>query len=601
MKATNNFLIVILLLIITGFTARSQERVVISPVKPEAGQTVTITLDPSIPGGPIPANASAVTLKFVTSNFYDLPIQLPMQREGGKWVARFGLAPYAAFATFSLVSGNVTERPAAGKLFEVMVYKNGKPVRSALLYRGGSLAAQMGKAPGVKAAQAALYEQELAAFPDNYEAKLSLLMYKESQAKTDAEKKAFRQHAYEEIAAKWMLAPTDRGNINKVTMGYLMIGEPSRLDSIRKVVMDKYPESALGRTLRADFIGREKDTASRIRQLEAALQAETVANTEDFSPYHDQLFELYAARKDSLKTVYHAGKVRQDTTSPYLPRFYKDMAQTLISNAVALPLARSYTAMALARADKWPAGLIRYFPETGHIIPKVDDSTRRAVNAQARGNLLSMTGLIDMLEGKDKEAAEHMRQALAASHDHETLENVSRFYRETGRDKELAAVNALRLEELKASIAKQMIDRPAPDLGAFTDLEGKPVDVKKLRGKVVFIDFWATWCVPCMQEMPYIQKLYNEFKSNPDVVFMIVNSGAKNTLQDAQNWKGNKTYSFPVYYNTDANVGEKFGFNIIPATYVIDKKGRIRFANIGFEGPEVESRLRVQLQMALTP
>ncbi|MGE7777698.1 TlpA family protein disulfide reductase [Chitinophaga sp. NPDC101104] len=602
MKAIKNkLLFVILLLITTGLTARSQERVVIAPGKPEAGETVTVTLDPSVPGGPIPAGATAVTVQFVTSNFYDLPIRIPMVKTNGKWTASFRLAPYAAFATFQLTSGNTIERPAADRLYEVMVYKNGLPVRHALLYRGGSMAAQMGKAPGAAAAAADLYEQELKAFPDNYEARLRLLVYREQVAKLASEKKAIRRRMHDVIEAKWKEAPSDRGNLNRVTMGYLIIGEPSRLDSIRKQVGARYPETALGRSLHADFIGREKDTARRITLLELALDKETEQNEADFSPFHEQLFELYARAKDSAKTVFHAGKVRHDMESPHLPRFYKSMAETLIENAVALPLARQYTNMALAMADRWPAGLIRYFPETGHIIPLVDDSTRRAVTAQAKGNLLSMLGLIDMLEGKDGEGEAHMRAAIAASHDHETLENVSRFYKQTGRETALAEIGALRLGELKAAVARQMIDKPAPALSSFVDLKGNPVTPESLRGKVVLIDFWATWCVPCMQEMPFVQKLYDEFKSNPDVVFMIVNSGAKNTLQDAQNWKGNKTYSFPVYYNTDPNIGEKFNFNIIPATYVIDKNGRIRFANIGFEGAEVESRLRVQLQMALTP
>src|SRR5690349_2060665 len=93
---------VILLLITTGLTARSQERVVIAPGKPEAGETVTITLDPTVAGGTIPAGATAVTVQFVTSNFYDLPIRIPMVKTNGKWTASFRLAPYAAFATFQL-------------------------------------------------------------------------------------------------------------------------------------------------------------------------------------------------------------------------------------------------------------------------------------------------------------------------------------------------------------------------------------------------------------------------------------------------------------------------------------------------------------------
>ena len=96
-----------------------------------------------------------------------------------------------------------------------------------------------------------------------------------------------------------------------------------------------------------------------------------------------------------------------------------------------------------------------------------------------------------------------------------------------------------------------------------------------------------------------MQKVYDQYRHRSDVVFMVVNSGARNTLADAQGWSGNKKYTFPVYYNTDPNVGDHFKFNIIPATYLIGKDGNIQFANIGFEGPEVETKLKLQIETLL--
>ncbi len=99
--------------------------------------------------------------------------------------------------------------------------------------------------------------------------------------------------------------------------------------------------------------------------------------------------------------------------------------------------------------------------------------------------------------------------------------------------------------------------------------------------------------------MPYIQKLYDAYKQNPDVLFMVVNSGARNTMEDAQKWPGNCKYSFPVYYNTDPAVGDKFKFNVIPATYIISRDGFIEFSNIGFEGADIETKLKLQIDMVL--
>ena len=80
-----------------------------------------------------------------------------------------------------------------------------------------------------------------------------------------------------------------------------------------------------------------------------------------------------------------------------------------------------------------------------------------------------------------------------------------------------------------------------------------------------------------MHEMPYVQNVWDKYKNDSGVQFMIINSGAKNTIDDARNWGGNKTYSFPIFFNTDATIGDKLKFNVIPATYIIDKTGKIRY------------------------
>jgi thiol-disulfide isomerase/thioredoxin len=594
MKAINKILI---LLLLPAFV-RAQQRVTISPERPERGQTVTVTFNPAVPGSPIPADAASVILNFTYSNFYDLPWKIKMEKKAGTWTTSFKLAKFAAFATFTLVSGEAVDKPAPDKHYEVPVFGNGRPVENGNLYKGYSLSAQLGKSPKLAAAQAAQYEKELALYPGNYEAKVRLLQYKMSISEGKEREKYYAQ-AHKIIADRFNTAPTVMGNLNKVTMAYLILGERSRVDSIYKVVRERYPETETGRDLRASVIGKEPDTARRIALLEEALKAETPANTGEFSSMHEQLFDLYAALKNETKVRYHAGKIRLDTTNPYLPNAYKSMAQTLLDYNVAPDLARSYAEKALAMAGRFPAGIIRHFPETGHIYPAVDDSTRHAVTARAKANMLSILALLDMKAGRNGDAAAKMKEALNTSADKETQDNAALFYKQAGMQEELAALNALREKELAAKIAAQQINRPAPSLAAFVDMKGNPVKTEALKNKVILIDFWATWCIPCMEEMPYVQRLYDQYKSNPDVVFMIVNSGARNTLADAQGWKGHRQYSFPVYYNTDPEVGEKFRFNIIPATYIIDRNGNIRFGNIGFEGPEVETKLRLQLEQVL--
>lgn len=576
----------------------AQQAVTISPEYPQRGQTVTVTYDPAAAGAQIPASATTVTLVFSYSTFYDLPWRMEMEKKGNVWTASFVLAKFATFATFYLQSGETIQKPGPDSHYEVMVYADKTPVVNSNMYKGYSLSAQMRKSPEVAVKQAEQYEKELALYPSNYEAKLRLLVYKMSKAE-GKEKEQLRAQARKVIADKYYENPTVMGNINKVTMGYLIIGENSRLDSIRKVIRNKYPDSEVGRDLVTDMISKEKDTARQIALFEKELKKETKQNERSFTAMHRQLFELYAAKKDSRKALLHAPKFSNNDDSPYKPETLKMVAQTLLDNGIALDSARTYAQRSLAMADKFPTGIIRHFPETGYILPYANDSTRKAVYNRSSANLLSIIGLIDMKAGKPETAAQSIDKALQLSKDKETLDNAAVFFKETGRTDRLQELQVLREKLMQEKIAKLRTNKPAPALTTFVDMKGNPVPPETWKNKVLVIDFWATWCIPCMEEMPYLQKIYDKYKDNPSVAFLVVNSGARNTLADAQGWSGHKKYSFPVYYNTDPAIGDKFKFNIIPATYIINKEGNIQFANIGFEGAEVETKLKLQIEMLL--
>lgn len=121
---------------------------------------------------------------------------------------------------------------------------------------------------------------------------------------------------------------------------------------------------------------------------------------------------------------------------------------------------------------------------------------------------------------------------------------------------------------------------PAVDLSGirFKDINGKVVDLGNLKGKVVFLNFWATWCPPCLAEMPSIQKLYTQFAADPDFVFLLVDADSK--LPEAKQFMQKKKYSMPVY-EVASNIPEQLFKGSLPTTIVFDKKGRISFNEEG--------------------
>jgi len=112
----------------------------------------------------------------------------------------------------------------------------------------------------------------------------------------------------------------------------------------------------------------------------------------------------------------------------------------------------------------------------------------------------------------------------------------------------------------------------------FKDAEGKVVDLASLKGKVVFLNFWATWCPPCLAEMPAVNKLYEQFKTNPQVVFLLVDADGE--FQRSQQYMDNKKYGLPVYAVASA-LPEALFKGSLPTTVVLDKSGNIVYHGEG--------------------
>lgn len=108
------------------------------------------------------------------------------------------------------------------------------------------------------------------------------------------------------------------------------------------------------------------------------------------------------------------------------------------------------------------------------------------------------------------------------------------------------------------------------------DKEGNEISLSSLKGKVVFLNFWASWCGPCKAEMPHIQKVYEEYKDK-DVVILAVNltPSEEGGIEGVNSFLEKNNYTFPVLYDKDGSVAKKYRVRGIPTTYIINKEGII--------------------------
>lgn len=113
---------------------------------------------------------------------------------------------------------------------------------------------------------------------------------------------------------------------------------------------------------------------------------------------------------------------------------------------------------------------------------------------------------------------------------------------------------------------------------SFVKLDGSKVDLGALKGKTVVLNFWATWCPPCIKEMPSLQAFYNKYQGDSNVEFLVIEVDNKPDL--AQRFIDNNKFTFPVYSPAGPVPSEYLG-DSIPTTVVLDKTGKVVYRHEG--------------------
>ncbi len=125
-----------------------------------------------------------------------------------------------------------------------------------------------------------------------------------------------------------------------------------------------------------------------------------------------------------------------------------------------------------------------------------------------------------------------------------------------------------------------LVDQQDPDADfrmTLVNSKGEDLSLEELRGKVIFINFWATWCPPCIAEMPGINELYKDVEQDDDIVFIMLS--IDKDFQKAIDFNERKDYDFEVY--RAKSIPPMYATQSIPTTYVIDANGKLVLSHLG--------------------
>ena len=144
-----------------------------------------------------------------------------------------------------------------------------------------------------------------------------------------------------------------------------------------------------------------------------------------------------------------------------------------------------------------------------------------------------------------------------------------------------------------SAVALDRGDR-APEIG-LADLEGNRITLASLRGKVIVVDFWATWCEPCREELPVLNRLYGEHQ---DEGLVVVGVSVDNSADNVREFLRNMPLQFPIIHDGDHQIAGRYGPEQMPSSYIIDRRGVVRYIHGGYRAEDaarIEREIRTLL------
>ena len=631
--------LLLVLLLLSAIATQAQKNFSYLPENPKPGDVITFTYEPS---GDI-----ANTILPVEGVIYQMGTRgrkaddLMMEKKAGKYTGSFSTDTamgfvYLGFTADKKFDNNFNEG------YTILLYENNLPRKGGYSSKATFYQFLGSQQAGIEASNEkalAAMEKEIELYPDSRKAFLNSYIRLQTLVNKDEAAKIVQK----EIESLLKIGIKDESDYNNLESLYQLARLPEQMKFITNVKKEKFPDGnwTVNETISKFY--QEKNIEIK-KQLLAELIQKAESGGEkwkfvkdNITNYKSQIAFAYITNKDWInvkKTVDEAGI----TDKAQLASLYNNAAWEMQKTSDNMTLAEEFSRIATNNLrEQWKNstgkkpdfytekqwnqnnelmyamyadtyGMIMYrmgnykkgveiAKESALTINKGKDADQNNTYALLAEKALPKKIYVKEIEQfvKDGKSTAEMKDILKRSY-------VKDKKSETGFDDYIAALQKESYLKILEELRKSMLNETASSF-ALVDLEGKKVQLSDLKGKVVVMDFWATWCGPCKASFPGMQKMVTRYKDDPNVKFIFVDTWERgeNKQKDAADFIANNKYTFHVLLDNEDKIVAEYKVDGIPTKFVIDKKGMVRFKVVGFDGSDDKliQELTAMIEMAV--
>lgn len=601
--------------LVFAITEANAQKITFSSLKPEVGKPISFKYDPE--GGALAKLADVKCDAYTFVNLKQKVVNIPLEKVGNIYEGNFTPVDSTSFAVYVFKAGDTKDENPNG--YYTLFNQNGKPTALAY-YWEAQFFNGMGKyfsgAEVDKAKAVNSFEKSFAADPKlrtTYAVPYLSLQY--SIDKTQGEKLALQ-----EIANINAIPNLKEADYMKMASIYNLMKLRPSVDSVFNIVKNKFPLGNYAYDQSITAVSKEKDLnkkeeLSKKMIKDLALDENRKTDEAKLDKLYSLMSNSFAQAKNNEKFEEYSSKIKNKITLAGLYNSYawagaeknenvqfaskiSKKSLELIEAAKNEPKPEAYAtkedyiknldASYAMYADTY-ALLLDHSGNSAEALKyqEIAVNQNNFANAEMNAryvNFLAKAGQKDKVVTyaerfiKDGQGTEQMKLDLKSGYTGK--ETFDTYY---------AALEKVADEKEKAKFAKQMINMPAPKF-TLANLKGESVSLDKLKGKVIVVDYWATWCGPCIASFPGMQKAVDKYKSDDKVEFLFVNTWQteENREKVVKDWLATTPYTFNILLDSK-NVKDPSKFDVvsdykvdgIPTKFIVDANGNIRFKKVG--------------------